>query len=125
MDKTEEYVIMCEKSEEIQKEKHRILDMFYSVNVPEHDADGNCWFNRDNKKTVWLPRQDQLQKLTGIESIPTLLSQFNKFVFTNVKYLSKFIDSCEKLWIAFVMKTRYNKIWDGKDWIGEKEAKTK
>lgn len=61
MDKTEEYTIMCEKAEEIQKEKHRSLDMFYSVNVLEYDADGNCWFNRNNKKSIWLPRQDQLQ----------------------------------------------------------------
>ena len=121
MDTTEEYIRMCEGSKEIQKGMHRFLDMFYSVNAPEYDADGICWFNRDNKKTIWLPRQDQLQKLTGIVAIPTLLSQFNEFVFGNVGYTTQemcnFINSCEQLWLAFVMKKVYEKFWNGKEWV--------
>lgn len=66
---------------------------------------------------VWLPRQDELQDMMGIESIPTLLSQFNEFVFKNVSYVSQFIDSLEKTWLAFVMKEKYNKVWSGKEWI--------
>ena len=75
----------------------------------------------DIPTAVWLPRQDQLQKLTGIEAIPTLLSQFNEFVFGNVGYTTQemcsFIGSCEKLWLVFLMKSRFNKVWNGMGWI--------
>jgi hypothetical protein len=26
-------------------------------------------------------------------------------------------DSFNELWLAFVMKEKYNKIWNGKDWV--------
>ena len=29
--------------------------------------------------------------------------------------------SMEQLWLAFAMKEKYNKSWDGKDWIASKE----
>ena len=143
MDTTEKNIMMCEKAEEIQKlwEPKR-GDIVYDV------ADNkNIWRSRDwhiittsftlregnrfhidmyqdiceKEEYIWLPTQDQLQKQTGIESIPTLLSQFNEFVFGNVGYTTQemcnFIDSCEKLWLAFVMKKKYKKIWNGKEWV--------
>ena len=65
MDETELFVKMCEKAEEIQK-RHPdalFLNTLDSVNLPEYDLNGNCWFNRNNEKTIWLPRQDQLQEM--------------------------------------------------------------
>ena len=121
MDKTEIFVKMCENAEEIQRMSPRVFITSNAVNIPFYDLEGNCWFNRNNEKSIWLPRQDQLQELTGIESIPTLLSQFNEFVFENVEYATQFIDSCEKLWLAFVMKKRYNKTWNEEEWIKEEE----
>ena len=122
MDTTEEYIRMCDGSKEIQKDMHRFFRHVLFCKCPRiYDADGICWFNRDNKKTIWLPRQDQLQKLTGIVAIPTLLSQFNEFVFGHVGYTTQemcnFINSCEQLWLAFVMKKVYEKFWNGKEWV--------
>ena len=117
MDKTEIFVKMCEKVEEIQRKAPQLFITTNAVNLPFYDLDGNCWFIKNNEKTIWVPRQDQLQELTGIKSIPTLLSQFNEFVVENVEYVTQFIDSCEKLWLAFIMKKRYNKVWNGGEWV--------
>lgn len=121
MDTREEWVRMCEKAEEIQTigraKATELDDWYYEKATQLFDiggfAGGEC--------SVWLPRQDQLQKLTGIETIPTLLSQFNEFVFGNVEYTTQemcnFVNSCEQLWLVFVMKKVYEKIWDGKEWV--------
>ena len=139
MDKSQEvFINMFEKAEELQKlwEPKR-GDIVYDVannrniwrSIDWHVittaftiAEGNR-FHVDmyqdickKEDYIWLPTQNQLQQLTGIESIPTLLSQFNEFVFGNVEYATQFIDSCEKLWLAFVMKKRYNKTWNGRKW---------
>ena len=137
MDETEVFIKMCEKAGEIQKlwvpiigdltDMGIVLDIYreenclrsgvlkisYARNFLHHDTVQN----HPKEYLVWLPRQGQLQKLTGIESIPTLLSQFNEFVFGNVEYATQFIDSCEKLWLAFVMKKRYNKVWNEGEWL--------
>ncbi len=118
---TEELIRMFEKAEEIQKQKPPAPVGFYHVNIPFYNLEGNLWFNKDNQDYIWLPRQDQLQKLTGIVAIPTLLSQFNEFVFGNVGYTTQemcnFVNSCEQLWLAFVMKKVYEKFWNGKEWV--------
>ena len=49
--------------------------------------------------SIWLPRQDQLQ---GMVEYTVGVNKFN---------------SMEQLWLAFVMSEKYNKKWDGKDWI--------
>jgi len=53
-----------------------------------------------------------------------------KIVRFKVKEMDKFVgycicgmhrhDSMEQLWLAFVMKEKYNKIWNGENWIKEK-----
>ena len=131
-EKRKPFIKMCEKAEKIQKlwvpiigdltdmgivldiyRDNGVLKISYTRNFQHHDTVQN----HPKAYLVWLPRQDQLQKLTGIVSIPTLLSQFNEFVFENVKYASYFIDSCEMLWLAFVMKKRYNKTWNEGEWM--------
>ncbi len=34
--------------------------------------------------------------------------------------IAKSFTSMEQLWLAFVMKEKYNKVWDGEEWINEK-----
>ena len=147
MDTREKYIKMCEKAEEIQREwKPKCGDIIQTTHWDEKmkregrdvftifeyegilrfkieeifpiDILSDCFLDiLQGQDVVWLPRQDELQDMMGIESIPTLLSQFNEFVFKNVSYVSQFIDSLEKTWLAFVMKEKYNKVWDGKEWI--------
>jgi len=80
---------------------------------------------------IWLPRQDQLQEMVGLIGVPLdLLSKLCVFSFTDFKiakknnliqrrffnrYASQFT-SMEQLWLAFVMKEKYNKTWDGEKW---------
>lgn len=92
-----------------------------------------------NQKTwrIWLPRQDQLQDMieTGnpLKGEWALLDRFLEFCrpFKNLgtiphprdlecareknDYLDKF-NSREQLWLAFVMKEKYNKKWNGDEW---------
>lgn len=69
---------------------------------------------------IWLPRQDQLQEmitpdLYGWESIDSK---------DRLDFFYGYIDgqgdpeySMEELWLAFVMKEKYGKSWNGEDWI--------
>lgn len=79
--------------------------------------------------SIWLPRQDQLQEM--LEE-PKRLTPYiadisysgkGTFVIHNTlsalcreSYLSRF-DSYEQLWLAFVMREKYGKSWNGEDWI--------
>lgn len=77
---------------------------------------------RKECKWVWLPRQDQLQEMVGLDII-ALCRDFRDFAFNN--YADATTDdidpvctftSMEQLWLAFVMKEKYNKVWDGNTW---------
>ena len=115
MDTSKEYIKMSEKVFRKEEPKGSFVKYSFRTIITEH----GCWYDGNNKEGyVPLKTQNQLQKLTGIVSIPTLLSQFNEFMFKEVEYVSPyFMDSWEKLWLAFVMKIRYNKRWDGKKWV--------
>jgi len=75
------------------------------------------------KENTWLPRQDQLQKIVDKQYFTiewyngvTLYLPFAATVcFDNPKHCKQFT-SMEQLWLAFVMKEKYDKFWDGKDW---------
>ena len=78
------------------------------------------WFN-----WYWLPRQDQLQEMIEAESLFVLLHKFRMFVshddvlidgWSPVMYQ---FNSMEQLWLAFVMKEKYNKVWNEENWISE------
>jgi len=84
--------------------------------------------NEAHKATcVWLPTEEQLQgiamtlgSLQGRVMQPfwELVDQFTYFLWDDKtrKYASKF-ESFNELWLAFVMKKKYHKIWDGKTWV--------
>ena len=85
------------------------------------------------EKIVWLPRQDQLQEMLGethsvrpISLVGFLHQVLNEDLtcteevpcngcVEEAKYWRSF-GSMEKLWLAFVMKEKFNKAWDGK-WL--------
>ena len=74
---------------------------------------------------VWLPRQDQLQEIiappySSQHSIYGLPHTFARFVEFSDGQASDYIQqfhSMEQLWLAFVMKERWNKTWNGNDWV--------
>ena len=70
-----------------------------------------------------LYRQDQLQEMINTEiDIPygqLLIDVFYKWIKETYKPYP-FMDNSitwEQLWLAFVMKEKYNKVWNGEDWI--------
>jgi len=70
---------------------------------------------------LWLPRQDQLQKMVK-EDGETDLEILADFSYGMIEFSSKYggtlkFTSMEQLWLAFVMKEKYNKTWDGEKWI--------
>jgi hypothetical protein len=92
----------------------------------------------DLSKSCWLPTQEQLQEMMKdlankrfFENFPKnyfpqkgeyvfpiyLLNWFTQWIIFEAKGMKEF--SITELWFAFVMKEKYNKIWNGEDWIIE------
>ena len=85
----------------------------------DHD-DG--WSKDDfPSNSIWLPRQDQLQKMMGISDLWVLTLRFEYFLRTektyNIREYPFGFTSMEQLWLAFVMKEKYQKTWNGKEWV--------
>jgi len=65
---------------------------------------------------VWLPRQDQLQEMLSDDGVYLVLTLEKFFV---ERLLSNVSLSMEQLWLAIVMHEKFNKIWNGIEWIKE------
>lgn len=118
MDNTKEYILMCEKAEEIQT----LFQKPIGLNGAPTDAEGIVIGirNLDVIGDTWLPRQDQLQEM--IEDKGWFLSLLKYFTaWAGNEYTLKDkqfqLDSMEQLWLAFIMEEKYNKKWNGKDWV--------
>jgi len=74
---------------------------------------------------VWLPRQDQLQEMVPSPMASTapnfrIISELNRFYdYWDTNGIPNFLTTWEELWLAFVMKEKYSKVWDGEkeEWI--------
>jgi len=106
------------------------IALYKPVEALSYNSDGmSCIEAKDGSynvnsiyNPVWLPRQDQLQEMVFelVQSKPgkcrtrlmKLFAEFLEFVGdSGANY-----DSFEQLWLAFVMKEKYNKVWNGNDW---------
>ena len=128
MDTTEKNIMMCEKAEEIQRMSPRVFITTNAVNIPFYDLEGNCLFIRNNEKTIWLPRQDQLQEMAWAkeyheDSIDHLLMRFYTEIHNTPDFDYQYWDNfrtMEQKWLAFLMKSRYNKVWIKDEWKEDK-----
>ena len=131
MDTSIEYIEMCRKAEEIQKEwvfedgdylyKDRVYcwSGYSATDYPGYPQDG-----------VFLPRQDQLQEMFILKEMSKQFDatddnfskemqilvrsvNFNHFVEKNFEKFNSF----EKYWLAFVMKIKYGKLWVNGCWM--------
>ena len=133
-DTTETRIKMCEKAEEILKgHKWEIGDHYC---YPEEGGAINIVLNLDMptnlfSQAVWLPRQDQLQEMvrdireksSGIRlrlvtAFYSWLKEDEEGEGDELSFAPRQLDynSMEQLWLAFVMKEKYNKTWDGSEW---------
>jgi len=141
MDTSKQYILMCEKAEEIQPLFKCLGDIvswdngrvFLVVKCYPDSVNGiriKEWENEEeidlaSNTTILLPRQDQLQGMVGYSNYTpnkykNPASDLIKLVieFKLEKNKSHYFEhnSMEQLWLAFVMKEKYGKIWKGKDW---------
>ena len=127
MDTSKEYIKMCEGAEEIQKiarDKCYRLNKGYDA-VMHFIEDTRTELQEDGFYQgiwVWLPRQDQLQEMMKGKPDHLLIILVN-WTQDNIKYyksgrIKKLYPtkSMEQLWLAFVMKEKFNKAWDNKEW---------
>jgi hypothetical protein len=134
MDVTETYLMMCDGAEEIQ-ELNPMRGYRGRLACPGVDEQGNfgwCFLTKDSTerrkryRVIWLPRQEQLQDLLPHHGrFVTLENAFNHWLQdTTEKDWTQYqgnaqtcpFFSMEQLWLAFVMKEKYGKTWDGEKW---------
>lgn len=124
MDTSKEYIKMCEGAVDVQelwKPKER--DCFYwktskeilyvgSYQNPEYEL---------GKDEIFIPRQDQLQEMIeGAGTGVNLVRVFDNWIKENLPFNGEIIYSMEQLWLAFVMSEKFDKIWDGSEWVDAK-----
>jgi len=90
---------------------------------PKARAESMCNGERD---WIELPTQDQLQEMLGNElgELLELLNKYSLYYIDDNGIRSDFwfvhrLTSMEQLWLAFVMKEKYGKVWNGENWIKE------
>ena len=140
MDKTKESIKMCDCPEIQEGHKDSEGDL-YAYYYNDRDGLRELEFIRyshplqnpqhySHLESIWLPRQDQLQEMiedvfrfgTSVRNI-TIAINFAKFcgIYDEDSEGSSNIHirkgSIEQLWLAFVMKEKYNKSWNGDEWL--------
>lgn len=135
---TDNYIKMCEKAEEIQKQRIWGLDKrglkntdFIAYDCGEGLKVYSCFeishYWNIRQDLIWLPTQKQLQKIWKKEYLknPNRLGWFGcfiKFISTHYKddlIADEYFKEINELWLAFIMSEKYHKIWNGKDWVKE------
>jgi len=143
MDTSKEYIQMCREAEEMQRyydiHLNNIYNWFYveplkQILMLEYlNRTAVNWLSfgqgfRSFQRTecTWLPRQDQLQEMisTDLNELVTVFfdeikwGEHGNMISKNPMYIIG-LKSMEQLWLAFVMKKKYNKTWNGTIWIEE------
>lgn len=138
MDTSQQFIKMCSKAQEIQEPQEPLKFSKYSYYwlpqqslSPEYLNDGrfkmNCltiepsyWLNEMDAKIVWLPRQDQLQEMiykdigTSEIMIVNYTDNFSLRLELDDAFYATTLEQC---WLLFIMKEKFNKTWNGEDWI--------
>ena len=72
---------------------------------------------------IWLPRQDQLQEMVGGYFHARIMwGEWLEYVYPHLGYGDPFdlqnrFTSFEQEWLAFVMKEKFGKVWNGIEWM--------
>lgn len=128
MDKTNEYIEMCKKANEMHNHESESGDWYADDCHGLHILSINDFLPSDKRthseiceeEYIWLPRQDQLQEMIQ-GSFKEVMDKENEFA--NGSYplypymaLSHF-KSKEQLLLGLIMKEEHNKLWTGINWI--------
>ena len=84
------------------------------------------WYAEDDSGFIPLKTQDQLQEMVGCHSLFELTKLFESFCYllpwgqsphkSGGRFYGMRYTSMEQLWLAFVMKEKHNKVWNGEKW---------
>lgn len=132
MDTNPEYIKMCEKAKELQN--HYLNTGDYYCRLPSHEIKLVKWADQrrvsgielkeyGTAKThvrvgnIWLPRQEDLQRMIEDDAITQIQKLWGWIITSKYVPVGMPQPSMEQLWLCFVMDEKYNKIWDGTNWI--------
>lgn len=122
------YIEMCNQADEIQRLWHSVPgDHIASVQndklIVSQVPHGGII---DKRKCIWLPTQEQLQKIAIKKdsdflnivafTAPEVTGTEEYRKYGGYEYIKKFC-SWEQVWLAYTMYHEYNKIWDDKTWV--------
>lgn len=120
MDRSPEYIKQCQKAKKILAHTPVEGDFYYggADGKTAYVFVGGYWVD-----DTWLPSQSDLQEMvdnSGRVAKPLfyLVEDIHDFYHDG----NQGFDSMEKLWLAFVMKEKYGKIWAGEDWVISENA---
>jgi len=127
-----EYIEMCEQAKEIQDlwtpaawdyvygfQRHATICRKKDVRVISgYETDGGYYglgihdykYEYIKIDFIWLPRQDQLQKIIGLFPLE-LVGYINRYISVD-EY-----SSWEILLLEVCMEIKFNKVWGGKTWV--------
>jgi len=145
VDISKEYIEMCKNAVEVQRNWEPIIGDCVKINhldvdiITKIDTDSlnpfrtsaGYGFNYPSyiNKIIWLPRQDQLQKLSNNyyeKGQYNLLTKFYdwctlfSYTYDNESPIN-FFNTMEQLWLGFIMFERYKKVWDSETWRSYQE----
>ena len=141
MDTSKKYIEMCEKAKEIQK-RCPFREGDYIFNKSANNGNGFLFVNyryqpyidksrweelykREEYKefNIWLPRQDQLQEIYGSISkgygLTWVFAEWLRDENTTKYIVEQKFNTQEQLWLIFIMWEKYDKCWNGKEWVGK------
>ena len=113
MDTSETYIKMCD-CEEIQGlAPYRPIALQTGINYSYDYVVCTTDIYSNDCKVIWLPRQDQLQEMSGLD-----WRSFDRkcLVYENTET----VPTKEQAGIRVVMKEKHNKVWDGEKWVNAK-----
>ena len=101
------------------------IDSTYKVYAQEYGGHFADHFHEAREIITWLPRQDQLQKMLYRDWHQAFNGQYKFYRFCHGEYPSQpplvvsHFHTMEQLWLAFVMSEKFNKTWNGGEWVDE------
>ena len=121
MDTSKEYIKMCADAVEIQSRwniKGKCYGDFFANSYKITQVLTPMMWLDDREQYIWLPRQDQLQEIINLNCFDCVLVYDNENQEWKMFYFQSTFrgKSPEQLWLAFIMKERFNKTWDGNTW---------
>ena len=113
----EEGLSFCKPAESMVQ----VVDMYYN----EQDNERFLQECEDLKEqALWLPRQDQLQRIIEPDNAEVysvmrkvMEMQYHDYSKNAMVTAPELFYSMEQLWLAYIMREKFHKVWSEEDWV--------